>query len=69
MYNTQYWLKRSANNMSLSIKYNPLKKGYYNVLYEPQKPLPPKRTYSMTKMLDKGEKVKRKSKTNLSLFG
>ena len=55
--------------MSLSIKYNPPKKGYYNVLYEPQKPLPPKRTCSMTKMLDKGEKVKRKSKTNLSLFG
>lgn len=55
--------------MSLSIKYNPPKKGYYNVLYEPQKPLPPKRTCSMTKMLDKGEKVKTKSKVKLSIFG
>lgn len=45
------------------------KKGYYNVIYEKQGPTPPRENRPIYSKLDEHAKVKRKSKTYLSLFG
>lgn len=45
------------------------KKRYNNVIYEKQGPTPPKENRPIYSKLDEHAKVKRKSKTNLSLFG
>lgn len=76
-YNTeQYIIKKEANIMGLYAKgkkesITEIKKGFTSVLYEKKEPSPPRMNspiYSKTNLCTM-KKVRKKSKTNLSLFG